>query len=468
MTGQLNLLFKNLNEESFYLELNNEKIYKNQLEQEIKTLKKNLTEIIDIDSKKVFMDVKERKLFIVCLFALLELNSKIVLVPNEIKPEDYLYKGGLFLTDNKNLEEGIFIKENLHLIIGNKFDFNPDHETINDNTMIYLYTSGSTGKVKLIPKTSENLLTELRELTRIFFIEKSDIFYFTPPLFHIYGILFGLLLPLYNSSKIIIDNHFTPESIAEFIKKKNITNFISIPSYYKMFSDLELTDDFIKCKKFFSSSAPLNPDVSKKFYEKDMKIHEIYGSTETGGIAHRVSAENPEWNFFSYVKIANNKINYLEGENDKITELKIISPSISVSYDIDSGYNTGDIIELSKNNHFILLGRNTRFAKIKGKRLDLNYVSDKVRKYLNETGKQIIKEDEVYAGIIEEKIYIIFEGIFNKNIKEMKDELKNHLPSYAVPRILVNSKIPRNQMGKINKVKIEELVKENIKINRLH
>ena len=279
-------------------------------------------------------------------------------------------------------------------------------------------------------------------------------------MYHIYGFLFGLLLPVYSSCKIILDPNFTPDSIADFVERRKITHFVCIPTYYRMFVDLNLIDKFKGCKKLMNSSAPLPLDISNKFYEKNIKITEVYGSTETGGIAYRVSSVSLEWKLFSYVKIISNFDEYLNSENDKtnIVEFKIVSPAISVEYDVHSGFNTGDIVELSHDGKFILLGRNTRFVKISGKRVDLHYVQQKVSECLKFFTNREIKEEELYIGVNEEKIYVIFESDFIKPITEIKEYLKKHLPSYAVPRIFVSSPIPRNNMGKINKLKIEELI----------
>jgi acyl-coenzyme A synthetase/AMP-(fatty) acid ligase len=247
------------------------------------------------------------------------------------------------------------------------------------------------------------------------------------------------------------------------MEKKKITIFISIPTYYRMFAELNLTKCFSNCRKLTSSSAPLPQDVSKKFYEKGIKITEIYGSTETGGIAHRVSAVNMGWQLFSYVKVFKEWNDYINNENVKNEnediELRINSPAISVEYNKEKGFNTGDIIKFTDNGTFILLGRNIRFVKIAGKRVDLQFVLMKVREYLNQNNNCQIKDDELYIGEKEEKIYIISEKGFPKTSKEIKKDLNKLLPSYAIPRIFINMKIPRNNMGKIKKVEIEKIIK---------
>lgn len=456
----LSTLIDNIDKNSFYIEKDGKKIKYKDIMGKINLLINNLRSISEWDGMKVYVDIKDRILFVYVFFALLKLRSKIVLIPAEIKSEDYVYSSGLFISDNKELKQGLYIMQDLKVKTGIDFDLSNLEKPLDNKIVLYLYTSGSTGKVKLIPKSDENIITELEELKKILSIKNDNIFYFTPPLYHIYGMLFGLLLPLYCSAKIIIDYNFTPESISDFVQKKKVSHFISIPSYYKMFNDLDLFKKFNECNKLISSSALLPIEISRKFYDNELKITEIYGSTETGGIAFRTSAKSLEWKLFSYVKILKYWDEYLESGSDKLEkiELRISSPTISIDYDNTDGYNTGDIVDLYPDNKFMLLGRNTRFVKISGKRVNLHYVQEKLREYLQKEMKVKISEDEIYVGEKEQKLYVIIEKEISKDQKKIKDELKKHLPGYAIPRNIYITKIPRNNMGKINKKKIDELI----------
>lgn len=434
-----------------------EKLYsKEEINQKIDLFVKNLSGLFDVDNRKIYVDIQDRLLFFVTVLALLKLETKIVLVPVEMKKEDYLTGGAYFITDNKTYEGSFFLNEDLSITVPGGLKAVKEVTAVDevhagekeDPYVIYFYTSSSTGKAKLIGKRTENLVVELEELQTFLQTTENDHFFSTTPLYHIYGFLFAFLLPLYTSCKNTITPYFTPSSISEAVKNRGVTCFISSPAYYDKLSYLNHMEHFPPSVHCISSSAPLSLEVSKSFYEKNVKIREIYGSTETGGIAYRVSAEDIKWKLFSYVHIKNSR-----SDSTEYQELCIDSKAVSVEYDSRTGYNTGDLVEFFENS-FVLQGRNSRFVKIGGKRVDLNNVRTKFGEY-----SSISRDEALYVGEYRGKLFVISEEKFPASTADMKKDLAEYLPAYGIPRIFIQAQIPKNSLGKIIKNEIEEMVK---------
>ena len=423
---------------------------KSDIDKKISLLEKNFCNLLkDIENKRVYIDIKDRFSFLILFFTMKKLNLVTVLVPIEIQPQIFFEPGIIYISDNKHCPDGIFLNEDFSLIPGENFC--PDKVKNFENTYdLYFFTSGSTGKSKNIGKWNSNILTELAELHRLFSLKSEDVFFCIPPIYHIYGFLFTML-PIFASAVIDLNSFFTPESIADYVAKSNIDYLVSVPSYYSLFDKLDLIDSFSKLKGAFSSSGPLPGEISQKFLEKGIKIHEIYGSTETGGMAYRVFAENPNYCLIDYVTIKNY-------DPEQELELFISSPAISVEYDKDIGYCTGDVVKFTDDKHFVLLGRNTRFVKIHGKRVDLGFVSANFRTYLKDSFGIDLNENEVFVGCQDESIYILVEFDNILDINQISRDLRKILPGYAVPKKIFQTKIPKNEMGKINKVAIEALL----------
>ncbi len=458
MSDELYSIFKDSDNKKYRLFSNDKTVTKRELIDISLKLERSLSEKIalsKLEDIKIYLFIENRLTFIAAVALFLKFNAKIVLMPVEIIVDEASFSDGLVISDDKDVKADLFIEEDFSLSKKIEKTLNKFDEEKKD-THIYLYTSGSTAKPKLIPKSDTNLMTEIRELKKRFFIDSSDTFYLTNPIYHIYGFLFGLLLPLYTDSSLYIEHHFTPDTISNFVKNSDISIFVSIPNYYNMFAALNLIDNFSHCKKFFSSSAPLSLATSREFFKNGLKIIEVYGSTETGGIANRVQAISDRWEIFSYVKVMSNE----GGE----VELFIDSPAISVLYDKDIGFNTNDLVELDSNNNFKLLGRNNRFTKIGGKRVDLYFVRDKMALYLSSILKRDVKREEIYVGEKNEKIYIFFDtDKCDKKNSDIKRELTDYLPSYSIPKYFFWQQIPQNRLGKINKLAIEKIINEVIK-----
>ncbi|MCG8569573.1 MAG: acyl--CoA ligase [Spirochaetes bacterium] len=402
-------------------------------------------------NKKIMIDIEDRLLFIIVFFALLKLKAKPILMPIEIKYQQSLEQDQVAISDNKTGSQIINLDNNFNV------DFTQVHwdQVASDPSDIcfFLFTSGSTGTSKNIPKYHQNLLIELNELSKAFTFQDKDIFYFTPPLYHIYGLLFGLLLPLQANKPVVLDYKFTPGTIGELLLVKEITVFISIPTYYQKFIDLDYLSDLKNIRILVSSSAPLPLEISQKFYHHQLPITEIYGSTETGGIASRNSAVSPYWKPFSYVNIMSS---FQDSKNPQ--SLIIDSPAISIAYQPTEGYNTDDLVEFNEQQQFKLVGRNNRFVKIAGKRLDLDYVKEQYLQYCLKESGIIHSEEELFVGVHQELVFLIQEFQPVKDIARIKRELRKILPGYAIPRFIIEEKIPRNKMSKIDMKKINWII----------
>jgi len=112
----------------------------------------------------------------------------------------------------------------------------------------------------------------------------------------------------------------------------------------------------------FSSGGALPPATSQQLQESGQVTPiEIFGSTETGGIAFREQSprlENTPWTLLPGVQI-------------RVTEglLEVCSPHIEAG----TWWRTQDMVDV-QNDHFILKGRADRIAKLEEKRVHLGHL----------------------------------------------------------------------------------------------
>ncbi|MCL2129383.1 MAG: AMP-binding protein, partial [Treponema sp.] len=301
--------------------------------------------------------------FLLAFAALLQCKKKVILSAN-VSPAylSEIRSNSPLLTDNVFSEEsGIkniyFIPDLLKTISGSAIQ--DDIPIIGgDETSIIMYTSGSTGK----PKMVEQRLTEFENDNAFILSMWGDEFFSrklcsTVNQHHIYGLLFSILLPFaagvpFRRKRILVSEEFENFTDTKYM-------IITVPAFLKRAvliessSSLKLISPWI-----FTSGGPLDYDTA----EKTSSIFgfwpvEVYGSTETSGIAWRQSRNGPQWKPFDNAQIS------------VTTEgcLVIRSPYIR---DKD-GFETADLAEIGEDGTFLLKGRIDSVVKIEEKRISL-------------------------------------------------------------------------------------------------
>lgn len=237
-----------------------------------------------------------------------------------------------------------------------------DNENIfNDKDFSFLYfTSGSTGFPLGALKTKENIISEIEVLSSL--LKKYEIkkVIVTVPFIHFYGSLMGIFYPLFNDIDIILKEHFLPNDLLDIIDENSL--IVTTPLYIKSLNRINSSKDLSK-SLFISSTAPLLSDDAKEFKEKfSSNILQIFGSTETGGIAYKFNDEIL-WTPLEKVTTSLNETNELKVQSDFISNLVFEKEFKQTNQTIQ----TFDYVEFI-NNKFKLIGRSSQILKIAGKR----------------------------------------------------------------------------------------------------
>jgi acyl-coenzyme A synthetase/AMP-(fatty) acid ligase len=232
------------------------------------------------------------------------------------------------------------------------------------DTEIILFTSGTTGNPIGVFKNRENIESEVAVHKKWLSKKNLEQCLVTVPFFHIYGFLFGFSIPMAMDMDIITKEHFLPSEILDICSSKPtlcIANPVFIRSMLKMnYNNYTLTDTL-----FISSSGPLEAYEAEAFEKKyQTTLVQIYGSSETGGIAKR-EANETLWTPLEDVEIS-------EIDNILHVDSAFVSHYI---YDekfirIEHPFKTTEVVKL-KDDKFEITGRVVELVKIGGKRLSI-------------------------------------------------------------------------------------------------
>jgi acyl-coenzyme A synthetase/AMP-(fatty) acid ligase len=322
----------------------------------------------------------------------------------------------IFKTYFNNSKAILFDKNNKAII--NKIE-KIDLKDFEKKEFSFIYfTSGTTGSPIGAFKTKENFLSEIEQLTKLFEQNTIKRVIVTVPFIHFYGSLLGAIYPLINDIDIIIKEHFLPHDLLELVDEYSMV--VTTPLYIKSLNKLQIKKDLSK-SIFVSSTAPLFPDVAKEFCNNfSTNVVQIFGSTETGGIAYKYN-DDEKWTPIKTVEISQNN----EGE------LKVKSPFISnILYEdkfkiTNQEIQTFDYVEIEKN-QFKLVGRSSQIIKLAGKRYSTIQIENILEAQQN-IEKAVVFVTTSKDNLRGEELNITLQTKENILVKEIKTLLKKEL-----------------------------------------
>ena len=396
--------------------------------------------------------------FLITFIALLQCKKAIYLTQNisESFMHEILTEGRRFLTDQKDVSAASdFIPDIIEA------DSQPAENEIRnapsfsgEETRIFLFTSGSTGKPKAVPQRMKEF-----EEDNAFIISKwgkeftSRKLITTVSQHHIYGFLFGISLPFtlgvpFRRRRVEFPEEFEKLTDTEYI-------LIATPAFLKRTVEAEDTLN-MKNVWIFTSGGAVSPELAVQT-GKLFGIYplEVYGSTETSGIAYRrQDTDKLMWTPFDNAKI------WL-GDDGCI---RIISPYIKNP----EGFATADLAEIFPDGRFLLKGRSDSIVKIEEKRISMTEVENR----LLETG--LVADVKVIALSNDTRQYLAAAIVLNAKGKEQfagvekfrinryfHDFLLNYFENVVIPKkYRFLDALPVDVQGKKHKEEIELLFKE--------
>ena len=157
-----------------------------------------------------------------------------------------------------------------------------------DGTLVEFFTSGSSGLPKRVPKAWAQLRLEVEALERQWGAELGDAMVAgTVPHHHLYGLLFRVLWPLSHGRPIHVPMCLQPAELRAAAGDRRCV-IVSSPAFLSRLHAYEELPPVAQAAAVFSSGAPLEDEAARNLRENwGRSAIEVYGSTETGGIAWR-------------------------------------------------------------------------------------------------------------------------------------------------------------------------------------
>ncbi|MFA5180045.1 MAG: class I adenylate-forming enzyme family protein [Syntrophales bacterium] len=316
-----------------------------------------------------------------------------------------------------------------------------------DEPFLILFTGGSTGRPTIWPKTPRNMLAEARYQSDTFGITKDDLFLSTVPPYHIYGLLFSVLIPLVSSARVLPGIYTFPKEIILAAQEHKATVLVSVPVHFRVLKNDAL--ERFHLRMAFSSAGMLDREDALYFREKTgVDVIEVYGSTETGGVATRRRFPDRE----SWVPME--PVDWRIRDGNLCVRSAFLSPTLP--RDGDGFFVTADCVDPGGDGRFILRGRADDIVKIGGKRVDMAAVQTKL-KAMPGVYDAVVMALPVRTGRQNELAALVATRL---DVMDVRRDIAGISEAYAVPkRLTVVEEIPMTPSGKYDRTEIERILK---------
>ncbi|KAI8096486.1 uncharacterized protein BX664DRAFT_355844 [Halteromyces radiatus] len=334
---------------------------------------------------------------------------------------------------------------------------------------LLLHTSGTTGRPKGVPLTHLNLTTSMKNIIRTYELSQQDKTLLVMPLFHVHGLICGLLATLLSGGTAVIPNRFSASHFWTDFMDNGCNWYTAVPTIHQILLRNPPTQ-VPKIRFIRSCSSSLAPSTFHAI-ENIFKapVLEAYAMTEA---SHQMTSNPLPKNglhkpgsvgFGQGVEVV-----ILDDEGNPVKEGEVCIRGLNVtkgylnnpkataeSFTKDGYFRTGDQGKKDKDGYVILTGRikeliNRGGEKISPLELDSILLSHpSVAEAVSFGVPDEMYGQEVHAAVVLKS---------STTEKELQDYVNSKVAKFKVPkRIYVTDHLPKTGTGKVQRRKMVDI-----------
>jgi acyl-CoA synthetase (AMP-forming)/AMP-acid ligase II len=327
-----------------------------------------------------------------------------------------------------------------------------------DHACCIKITSGTGALPKTIPCRAEHLLADGRNIIATMGLRPRDINLAAIPLGHSYG-LGNLVLPLImQGTAVVCASEYLPRQLLEWIARHRVTVFPAVPALFRVLAAIpevaaavpsggsspKAATDFDSLRTVISAGAVLNPAVAQAFFARfGRKIHNFYGSSETGGICYDRTGTASLTGRSVGQPLAGVKVTVKAGA------ITIASPAVATR---GGRWRVPDSGEWNARGELVLLGRAPMQANIGGKKVHPLEVERVLRALPGVTDVLVWLEQNGPRDLLAA-------GVETAQPRaQIEQALASRLPAWKCPKTwIVVREFPRTGRGKLDLAALKQL-----------
>ena len=345
-------------------------------------------------------------------------------------------------------------------------------------------TGGTTGLPKLVPRTHNDWLCNIEYRAKAWQRSPLDITLIATPITHNMAIEVSMNPSFLTGGKVVMIPSTRPREILEAIEKEKVTTTILAVAQVQQIVDFPELDQYnvSSLQVIATGGSYMPPEVIRKVYNKlKCKFYNVYGSSE--GPCTQTRYDDPEevilhtvgWPVCPYdeFKLIDSDGNELPREKEG--EMVVRGPCIFRGYykseaenreafTSDGFYRTGDIAKFDDEGRLIITGRKKDIIIRGGENISAKEVEELISGHPKVVQAAAVAMPDPILG---ERVCAFIKPRENENVtlEEIILYLKGKKTSvlYLPERIEVIEEMPLTNVGKVDKKRLREEIREKLR-----
>ncbi|MGB5930758.1 MAG: amino acid adenylation domain-containing protein, partial [Cyclobacteriaceae bacterium] len=359
-----------------------------------------------------------------------------------------------------------------------------------DDLYVY-FTSGSTGTPKGIVGRNKSLLQFIKWEVSEFNFESRRFSQFISPTFDAF--LRDVFVPLFCGGTICIppvsEDFFSSDKLITWLSSTRVNVIHCVPSLFAVFNiESPNIDDFIHLKFVLMSGEKISPADLKTWYNNhgdNIQLVNLYGTTETTMVRtlYRITQDDTQRARIpigepiadTEIFIANKQMKpvgmLMPGEvyivTDYLTNGYLNNPELNsekfvtliINGDEKKAFRTGDKARRIPGNKIELIGREDRQIKLRGIRVELDEIENKITEIESVSKAIAYVHDNDGIDTLIAFVTIKSDQDEEQVSEQVKQNLTSRLPDYMIPaQIITLDSFPLLSNGKVNYKELENSI----------
>jgi long-chain acyl-CoA synthetase len=323
-----------------------------------------------------------------------------------------------------------------------------------DGRRLLKLTSGSTGAPRALAFTDAQMLADGRQICVSMKIAPGDVAFALVPFGHSYG-LGNLVMPLLTQgTAMVCGTAALPHAIAADIARWAPTVFPAVPAVLHAMSESDVAPAHLRSlRTVISAGSPLAAETARLFYSRfGVKIHSLYGSTETGGVAYDQDGDATLSGRSVGRPMEGVRLRWDRGGRFSVASAAVFTIGNRCRSGKHGMHRTADRGEVNALGELVLAGRAGPFVKLSGRRFSLAEVERAMRHLPGVRDAWVALQpgqpDRLAAAVASDR-----------PAAALRAGLRELLPPWKIPRrLVVLNELPLTARGKTDRRRLLELL----------